>query len=125
MKIAKFIAAIAFIASSPASAQIAVSANDGKQLQPWDDPPGVRPDSISTLNLSHYPPRLMASVAAPASMIGSPTAVAVARDSSFAIVTNSQKVDPANPGKLVANDEVTVVDISNPRDPKVTQILHA
>ena len=125
MKIARFIVAVAFIASGSASAQIAVSANDGKQLQPWDDPPGVRPDSISILDISHYPPRLLASVAAPASMIGSPTAVAVARDSSFAIVTNSQKVDPANPGKLIANDEVTVVDLANPRDPKVTQILHA
>ena len=70
------------IAAAGAQAQIAVAGNDGKQLQPGDNPPGIRPDTISVIDLGRYPPKLLATIVQPASMIGPPTAVAVARDSS-------------------------------------------
>lgn len=108
-----------------AQAQLAVSGNDGKQVNPADNPAGVRPDSISILDLSHYPPKRLASVAAPAGMIGPPDAVAVARDSSFALVTVPQKVNPAEPGKLIPDDTGSVVSLANPRDPKIVQTFHA
>ena len=118
--------AIAISASAGAQAQLAVSGNDGKQMGPNDNPPGMRPDSIAVLDLSHYPPKRLASVAAPAGMIGPPDAVAeVARDSSFAIVTTPQKVNPADPTKLILDDTGTVLDLANPRNPKIVQTIHA
>jgi DNA-binding beta-propeller fold protein YncE len=55
-------------------------------------------------------------------MIGPPTAVAVARDSSYALVTACQKFED---GKLVPDDLVEVVDLSSPANPKVIQTAHA
>jgi DNA-binding beta-propeller fold protein YncE len=118
-------AAMAIALASSLQAQIAVSANDGKQVRPGDDPPGVRPDTISTINLSEYPPKVLATIPAPASMIGPPDAVAVAPDSSFAIVTACQRVDPSDPTKLLPADVVSVVDLSNPKKPKVIQTASA
>jgi DNA-binding beta-propeller fold protein YncE len=118
-------AALTLLASLGAQAQIAVSGNDGKQLRPGDDPPGVRPDTVSVIDLSHYPPKVLGSVNAPASLIGPPNAVAVARDSSFAIVTCGQKPDPNDPSKLVPANTVSVIDLSHPKNPKVIQTVEA
>ncbi len=106
-------------------AQIAVSANDGKQMRPGDDPPGMRPDTVSVIDLNVYPPKVLATIDAPASMIGPPKAVAVAPNSSYAIVTCSQKPDPSDPTKLVLADTVSVINLSNPRKPKVIQTAAA
>jgi DNA-binding beta-propeller fold protein YncE len=106
-------------------AQIAVSANDGKQVRPGDDPPGIRADTVSTIDLNQYPPKVLATINVPASMIGPPNAVAVAPDSSFAIVTACQKVDPQDATKLLPADTVSVVDISDPKKPKLIQTAEA
>jgi DNA-binding beta-propeller fold protein YncE len=108
-----------------AQAQLAVSGNDGKQLRPGDDPPGMRPDTVSVIDLSHYPPKVLGSVNAPASLIGPPYAVAVAPDSSFALVTCGQKPDPSDPSKLVLDGTVSVIDLEQPRNPKVIQTIQA
>src|ERR1700744_1360965 len=80
-----FAAVVAFVTMTAcAGAQIAVSGNDGKQVRAGDDPPGMRPDSVAVIDLNHYPPKILGSVNAPASMIGPPDAVAVAADSSYA-----------------------------------------
>jgi len=106
-------------------AQVAVSANDGKQVRPGDDPSGIRPDTVATINLNVYPPKVLATIPVPASMIGPPDAVAVAPDSSFAIVTACQKVDPTDATKLLPADTVSVVDISDPEKPRVIQTASA
>src|ERR1700760_2180661 len=103
-------------AAAALPAQVAVSANDGKQLRPGDDPPGMRPDTVSVIDLNHYPPKVLGSIQAPASLIGPPDAVAVAPDSSFALVTCGQKPDPNNPGKLLPDDVVSVIDLSKPKN---------
>ena len=118
-------AATWFALAACASAQIAVSANDGKQLRPGDDPPGIRPDTVATIDLSVSPPKILAKIDAPASMIGPPDSVAVSPDSSFAIVTCSQKPDPSNPEKPLLADTVSVIDIANPSKPHVTQTVAA
>ena len=118
-------AATWFALAACASAQIAVSANDGKQMRPGDDPPGIRPDTIATIDLSVSPPKILAKIDAPASMIGPPDSVAVSPDSSFAIVTCAQKPDPSNPEKPTLADTVSVVDIANPNKPHVTQTVAA
>jgi DNA-binding beta-propeller fold protein YncE len=126
MKTHGVLAAAAFLAlAGAACAQIAVSANDGKQLRPGDNPPGMRPDTVATIDLNVYPPKMLAKIDAPASMIGPPRAVAVSPDSRFAIVTCAQKPDPSDPAKVVLADTVSVIDISNPRKPHVVQTAAA
>jgi DNA-binding beta-propeller fold protein YncE len=51
--------------------------------------------------------------------------VAVSRDEKFAIVTASTKIDPADQNKAIPNDQVSVIDLSDPKNPKVSQRLTA
>lgn len=110
-----------------APAQIAVSGNDGKQVHPDDNPPTWHDDTVATIDLNVYPPKVLAEIKAPAGMIGPPDAVAVAPDSSYAIVTSPQLPDLSDPDKkkVVLGDTVSVIDISNPKKPKVIQTEHA
>jgi DNA-binding beta-propeller fold protein YncE len=109
-------------AATPVLAQIAVSANDGKQRAADAKDEALTSDSISVLNLA-APVRVLANFNAPASLIGPPAAVALARDSSFAIVTAAQLLDAS--GKATPSDIVTVVDLTHPSQPTVAQTLHA
>src|SRR5436190_10178638 len=108
--------------SIPAWAELAVAANDGKQLQPGESQTPT-PDSISILDLGHYPPKVLGSLEMPASMIGSPNAVVVGAGDKFAIVTASQKFDPADPAHPAADDKVSVVDLADPAHPKLLQTV--
>jgi DNA-binding beta-propeller fold protein YncE len=108
--------------SVAASAEIAVSANDGKQMKEGDTVTGPQPDSISVLNISDGHVKAVGSVAAPAAMIGPPGAVAMSKDSRFALVTACQKLDGMN---LIPDDLVEVVDLSDPAHPRVVQTAHA
>ncbi|GAA0309755.1 hypothetical protein GCM10009087_19760 [Sphingomonas oligophenolica] len=113
----------AALASAPASAQIAVSANDGKQLRPGEAATTRTPDTVSVLDLRSYPPKMIGSVQAPASMIGPPASVAVARDGSFALVSAAQRLTAA--GELELNDTLSVIDLANPGAPRVLQTVQA
>ncbi|WP_165186401.1 YncE family protein [Caulobacter soli] len=111
--------------SGAAHAQIAVSANDGKQV--LDDGAQVVPahptaDSVSLIDLSASPPRIIGEIAAPTSVIGPPSSVAVAPDESFALVTSSRKLDPGDPTRIVPDDVVSVIDL---KTRKVTATLRA
>ena len=108
--------------STMASAEIAVSANDGKQVKAGDIVDGPQPDSISVLNISGDQVKVIGSVAAPAAMIGPPAAVAVSKDGRFALVTACQKLDGM---KVVPDDLVQVVDLADPAHPRVIQTEHA
>jgi DNA-binding beta-propeller fold protein YncE len=110
--------------SAPAWAELAVAANDGKQLLAGE-PQTVTPDSVSVIDLGHYPPKVVGNVLVPASMIGSPNAVAVGADDKFAIVTASQKVNPADPLHPAGDDKVSVIDLADPAHPKVLQTISA
>jgi hypothetical protein len=105
-------------------AGLAISGNDGKQLQKGEDA-GVTPDSVSVIDLSHYPPKVVGNVHVPAAMIGPPEAVAVGAGDRFAIVTAAQKYNPADPMNPSANDQVSVIDLSRPSSPKVVQTVSA
>ena len=110
-----------------AHAQIAVSANDGEQPRLYEQPvpADFKPDTVSVIDLNHYPPKVIGAVQAPVSMIGPPTSVGVARDGSFAIVTQSQKYDTSVPPKVVLDGTVSVIDLKDPRRPAVVQTLTA
>lgn len=118
------IAALAVLLALPmaARAEIAVSANDGKQVKAGDIVSGPQPDSISVLDIADGQVKMLGSVAAPAAMIGPPAAVAVSKDSRFALVTACQKLQGTT---LVPDDLVQVVDLSDPAHPRVVQTAHA
>lgn len=97
-----------------ANAQIAISANDGKSTlvdganAVFDKP---TPDGVTILDLGTTPPKVIAEVAAPASIIGPPSSAAIAPDGSLALVTAAMKIDPADPKKQVPDNRVSVIDL--------------
>ncbi|MGN6818647.1 MAG: hypothetical protein ACTHJR_08250 [Sphingomonas sp.] len=97
----------------PAHADIAVSANDGKQV--LDDgrqivPSPLVPDSISILDFGGGKLRVVATVAAPASVIGPPRSVAITPDGAYAIVTCARRVR-ADGKDIEPDDRVSVIDL--------------
>ena len=113
--------------ASAAHAQIAVSANDNKVV--LDNGvvkvvPNPAPDTVSIIDLKTTPPRVMAEVQAPVSVVGPPLSVAITPDESLALVTASNKVDPSDRTKQTPNNQVSVIDLkANP--PRVLATLEA
>lgn len=103
-------------------AQIAVSANDGKAV-PADAPDTPRTaDQVLVLRIGRSVETL-ATLPVSASLVGPPGSVALSPDSRMAIVTAGQVIGPA--GAPMLGDVVTVIDLSQPKAPKVAQTLHA
>ena len=118
-------AAVALLGSTQVQAQLAVSANDNKLVNENGKNIVVAnpaPDSVSIIDLSTFPPKIVGEVQAPTSVVGPPTSVAIALDESFALVTSAQKKDPADPAKTVADNRVSVIDL---RNKKVLQTIEA
>jgi DNA-binding beta-propeller fold protein YncE len=114
-------------AACGASAQLALSANDGKAVLvdgvntvPANPPP----DSVAVIDLGSTPPKVVAEMPVPTSVVGPPSSVAIARDESFALVTGASKIDPTDPKKVVPDDKLTVIDLKA-SPPKVTAQLQA
>lgn len=99
--------------SGLATAQIAVSANDGKarlvdgKVQIVKD--GI--DTVSVIDLAPATPRLLGEVQAPASVVGPPTSVAIVPSEEIAIVTSAMKIDPANSERQIPDDRISVIDL--------------
>src|SRR5437870_1801976 len=98
-----------------AGAQIAVSANDNKVVSlngVVTVVPNAPPDTVSVIDLKASPPRVIAEVEAPVSVVGPPLSVAVTPDESLALVTASSKVDPSDPTKQAPDNRLTVIDLT-------------
>jgi DNA-binding beta-propeller fold protein YncE len=112
---------------APAQAQIAVSANDNKVVNVNGKVTVVKdapPDTATVIDLGVFPPKVIAEIEVPASVIGPPLSVAITPDESLALVTAATKIDPQDPTKTVAGSQLTVIDLkANP--PKVLQRLEA
>jgi DNA-binding beta-propeller fold protein YncE len=107
------LAALPFLVSA-AGAQLVVSANDnkavlidGRNTVPANPPP----DTVTIIDLGASPPKVLAEVRAPTSVVGPPSSVAVAPDESIALVSAATKLDPADPKKTVPNNQVSVIDL--------------
>jgi DNA-binding beta-propeller fold protein YncE len=114
-------------AACSASAQLALSANDGKAVLVDgvnSVPANPPPDSVAVIDLSSTPPKVVAEIPVPTSVVGPPSSVAIARDESFALVTGASKIDPADPKKVIPDDKLTVIDLKA-SPPKVTAQLQA
>lgn len=102
------------LAAGTASAQIAVSANDGKVRLVNGVSTVVRDapaDTVTVIDLSQSPPKVVAEIAAPASVVGPPLSVAITPDEGLALVTAAMKIDPADAGKVVNNNRMSVIDL--------------
>jgi DNA-binding beta-propeller fold protein YncE len=102
---------------APAHAQLVISANDGKAVlvngvNVVPVPPG--PDTVTILDASVTPPRVVSELRAPNSVIGPPQNVAIAPDGSIAVITSSTRLDPADASKTVADNTVTIIDLRRP-----------
>lgn len=125
MKVFKFAAMVALaplLLPSAAEAQLAISVNDGKQLRPGQTPADFAADNVSVIDMGQNPPRIIGTVRAPTSMIGPPTSVALAPDESFALATAAQALED---GRVVRSDDLTVIDLGDPAQPRITQMLSA
>jgi DNA-binding beta-propeller fold protein YncE len=110
-----------------ATAQLAVSANDNKAVlvngvNSVPDNPAV--DTVSIIDLSAKPPKVIGEVKAPTSVVGPPQSVAVSRDESYALVTGAMKVDPADAKKTTPDNKLSVIDLKA-KPPAVIQTLEA
>ena len=115
------------LAAAGAYAQLAVSANDNKVTldngtnRVVANPP---PDTVTVIDLNAKPPRVLAELNVPTSVVGPPMSVAVSPDESLALVTRANKIDPADPTKVVADDTLTVIDLQA-KPPAVIATLKA
>jgi DNA-binding beta-propeller fold protein YncE len=110
-----------------AHAQLAVSANDNKVMlvngvsTVVANPPA---DTVTILDLGARPPKVVAEIPAPASVVGPPLSVALTPDEGLALVTSAQKIDPADATKQVADNRVSVIDLKA-SPPRVVATLEA
>ena len=112
---------------SGAEAQLALSANDNKVVLDNGATKVVQnpaPDTVTIIDLKAQPPRVVAEVTVPASVVGPPFSVALTPDESLALVTAAQRIDPADPTKQANDNKVSVIDLkANP--PAVIATLEA
>jgi len=116
-------------ATSPTSdsgrGYLAVSANDNKSVLVDGKTtfvPNAAPDTVSIIDLRASPPRLVAEINAPASVVGPPTSVAIAPDESIALVTAATKASATDPTRQVPDNRVSVIDLTA-RPPQVIATL--
>jgi DNA-binding beta-propeller fold protein YncE len=119
--------ASALALASCASAQLAVSANDGKvrlvngAAQTVPNPP---PDTVSIIDLKASPPRVVAELPVPTSVVGPPFSVALTPDGKLALVTAAERLDPRDATKRIPDSRVTVIDLES-SPPRVVGSLEA
>jgi DNA-binding beta-propeller fold protein YncE len=98
-----------------AYAQLAISANDAKvklvdgKVEVQKNPP---PDTVTFIDLRANPPKVLAEMEIPNSVAGPPSNVAIAPKEEIALVTSNMVIDAADPTKQIADDRVTVIDLT-------------
>jgi DNA-binding beta-propeller fold protein YncE len=66
---------------------------------------------LTVIDIKSWPPKVVAELDVPGSVVGPPFSVAVSPDESLALVTANEKLDPADPTKRIANNTMSVVDL--------------
>jgi DNA-binding beta-propeller fold protein YncE len=100
----------------PAHAQLAVSVNDNKVMlvngvtRVIANAPA---DTVTLLDLGARPPKVLAEIPAPGSVVGPPFSVAISPDEGLALVTAAQKIDPTDPSKQTADNRMSVIDLKS------------
>jgi DNA-binding beta-propeller fold protein YncE len=100
--------------ATAAHAQLAVTSNDNKVMLDNGTVKIVQSpaaDTVTIIDLKASPPRMLAEIAAPGSVVGPPLSVALTPDESLALVGSSSKIDPSDPTKTVPDNRVSVIDL--------------
>jgi DNA-binding beta-propeller fold protein YncE len=100
--------------ATAANAQLAVTSNDNKVMLDNGTVKIVQnpaPDTVTIIDLKASPPRVLAEIAAPGSVVGPPLSVALTPDESLALVGSSSKIDPADSTKTVPDTRISVIDL--------------
>jgi DNA-binding beta-propeller fold protein YncE len=106
------------------SGYLAVSANDNKAVLQNGTVSVVAnpaPDTVAIIDLRASPPKVVAEIDAPTSVVGPPLSVAIAPDESFALVTAAMRLEG---GKQVPNNQIAVIDLKA-APPRVIATLEA
>jgi DNA-binding beta-propeller fold protein YncE len=118
---------LALAVVSTVHAQLAVSANDNKVMlvngatTVVPNPPA---DTVAVIDVGAKPPKVVAEIPAPASVVGPPLSVALTPDEGLALVTAAQKIDPGDPTKQIPDNRVSVIDLKA-SPPRVVATLEA
>jgi DNA-binding beta-propeller fold protein YncE len=102
------------VVAPAAHAQLAVTSNDNKVMLDNGTVKIVQnpaPDTVTIIDLKASPPRVVAEIAAPGSVVGPPLSVALTPDESLALVGSSTRIDPGDPTKTVPDTRVSVIDL--------------
>ena len=97
-----------------AGAQLAVSANDNKIALVNGVGTVVQnpaPDTVAIIDLKQFPPKILAEIEVPASVVGPPMSVALTPDESLALVTSAMKINPEDATKQIPDNRLSVVDL--------------
>jgi DNA-binding beta-propeller fold protein YncE len=115
LRLATVVALLAALAHVPvAHAQLLLSTNDNKVAlvngvaTVVTNPP---PDTLTVIDTKSWPPKVVAELVVPGSVVGPPFSVAVAPDESMALVTANEKLDPSDTTKRIPNNTMSVVDL--------------
>jgi WD40 repeat protein len=109
-------------------AQLAVSANDAKvklvqgKVEVVQNP---GPDTVSFIDLKSVPPKVLAEINVPNSVVGPALNVAVTPKEEIVLVASSMQSDPADATKQVPDDRVSVIDLSPLKPSLVARVKSA
>jgi len=106
-----------------AQVDVIVSANDAKQVRRAgvdSFPRDAGPDSLSIIDVSAFPPRVLATVEVATSIVGPPQAVAISPDRRLAAVSATNHYD-RGAGKLVFEPMLQLVELAA-TPPRVTRV---
>jgi DNA-binding beta-propeller fold protein YncE len=109
------LAAVATFLSAPLHAQLVVSANDVKAVLidgVTSALPTAPPDTVTLIDFRPTPPKVIAEIEVPNSVVGPPQNVAVTPNRALAFVTSSTRIDPLDAKKTGPDNRVTILDIS-------------
>ena len=124
------IAAFASLAllATPAAADLAISVQDSKALLDngvaKTNPKPDTKDHVVIFDMASNPPKVVAKIEVPTTVVGPPVSAAISRDESLALVTSAQKPDAADPSKTVPDNRVSVIDLKA-SPPKVIATVEA
>lgn len=122
------LAALALAGASAASAQLAVSANDAKlklvqgKIEVISTPP---PDTVTFIDLRATPPKVLAEIDVPNSVVGPPSNVAISPKEEIALVASAMQINPTDPSKQIPDDKVTVIDLAPLKPSLVARVKSA
>ena len=115
LRLATVVALAVSINVPAAHAQLLLSTNDNK-VELVNGAATVvkspRPDTLTVIDTKSWPPKVVAELDVPGSVVGPPFSVAVAPDESIALVTANEKLDPSDATKRIANNTLSVVDLT-------------